>query len=161
MLKTRTNAHAAAEDGAAAPADDGPRQRREGRRGAHWLAIAAILTTDMVGIGTLGLPADFARLGWLPALACLALFVTGGVYSGSVYQRLSLAVPDAVVFDEIGSAGGRVALSRRRPSAVAGAAGGEPPLPTPFTPEKRPRNRPKPLQQWASSAAPWCLGRST
>ncbi|GBF91241.1 hypothetical protein Rsub_03561 [Raphidocelis subcapitata] len=91
--------------GAGAGAADAPlQQQREGRRrGAHWLAIAVILTTDMVGIGTLGLPADFARLGWLPALACLALFIAGGVYSGSVYQRLALRVPRAVVFDEIGS----------------------------------------------------------
>ncbi|KIZ00067.1 hypothetical protein MNEG_7895 [Monoraphidium neglectum] len=74
------------------------------RAGAHWLAIAVVLTTDMLGVGTLGLPADFARLGWLPALLTMALFIGGGVYSGSIYQRLALRVPDAVVFDQIGSA---------------------------------------------------------
>ena len=45
----------------------------------------------MVGIGTLGLPADFARLGWLPALASIALFISGGVYSG----RWGAGVPGA------------------------------------------------------------------
>ncbi|KAI8474588.1 MAG: transmembrane amino acid transporter protein-domain-containing protein [Monoraphidium minutum] len=58
----------------------------------------------MLGIGTLGLPADFARLGWLPALLTMALFIGGGVYSGSLYQRLAVRVPEAVVFDEIGAA---------------------------------------------------------
>lgn len=77
------------------------------RNGVHWLALAVILTTDMVGVGTLGLPADFARLGWLPAILTMLLFMGGGVYSGSVYQRLSLRVPNAVVFDEIGFAGER------------------------------------------------------
>ena len=44
--------------------------------------LGANTTAPQVGIGTLGLPADFARLGWLPALACMALFIGGGVYSG-------------------------------------------------------------------------------
>eukprot|EP00878_Enallax_costatus_P016196 GHUV01016987.1.p1 GENE.GHUV01016987.1~~GHUV01016987.1.p1 ORF type:complete len:388 (+),score=87.51 GHUV01016987.1:448-1611(+) len=58
----------------------------------------------MFGLGTLSLPADFARLGWIPALACLIWFAVADVYAGTVYQRLSLKVPAAVVFDEIGYA---------------------------------------------------------
>jgi hypothetical protein len=53
---------------------------------------------------TLSLPGDFARLGWLPALLIFAWFALMGVYSGTLYQRLSLRVPVAVVFDEIGRA---------------------------------------------------------
>jgi amino acid permease len=52
----------------------------------------------------LSLPGDFARLGWLPALLIFAWFSLMGVYSGTLYQRLSLRVPGAVVFDEIGRA---------------------------------------------------------
>eukprot|EP00878_Enallax_costatus_P016932 GHUV01017775.1.p1 GENE.GHUV01017775.1~~GHUV01017775.1.p1 ORF type:complete len:304 (+),score=81.44 GHUV01017775.1:1275-2186(+) len=70
----------------------------------HWLLTTAILLSDMFGLGTLSLPADFARLGWIPALACLIWFAVADVYAGTVYQRLSLKVPAAVVFDEIGYA---------------------------------------------------------
>lgn len=62
------------------------------------------MTSDMFGLGALSLPADFARLGWLPALGCLAWFTLTNVYSGLIYQRLTLKVPRAVVFDEIGAA---------------------------------------------------------
>jgi hypothetical protein len=91
-----------------------PRPRRQARGLSHGATASPTrpqlppsnAARAKVGIGTLGLPADFARLGWLPALAAMALFVAGGVYSGSVYQRLSIKVPNAVVFDEIGFAGG-------------------------------------------------------
>lgn len=70
----------------------------------HWLLTTAIMLSDMFGLGTLSLPADFARLGWLPGLACLIWFAAADVYAGTIYQRLSLKVPGAVVFDEIGHA---------------------------------------------------------
>lgn len=70
----------------------------------HWLLTTAIMLSDMFGLGTLSLPADFARLGWIPALACLAWFAAADVYAGTVYQRLSIKIPSAVVFDEIGYA---------------------------------------------------------
>lgn len=40
----------------------------------------------MFGLGTLSLPADFARLGWLPGLICLLWFAAAGTYSGLLYQ---------------------------------------------------------------------------
>lgn len=70
----------------------------------HWLLTTAIMLSDMFGLGTLSLPSDFARLGWAPALACLGWFAVMSAYAGSLYQRLSLRVPGAVVFDEIGKA---------------------------------------------------------
>jgi vesicular inhibitory amino acid transporter len=67
------------------------------------------MLADMFGLGTLSLPADYARLGWAPALAFTVLFALGDVYTGVIYQRLSLAVPRAKVFDQIGyAAHGRV-----------------------------------------------------
>ncbi|WIA35643.1 hypothetical protein OEZ86_004057 [Tetradesmus obliquus] len=62
------------------------------------------MLSDMFGLGTLSLPGDFARLGWLPALLIFAWFAAMCSYSGSLYQRLSLRVPGAVVFDQIGRA---------------------------------------------------------
>eukprot|EP00878_Enallax_costatus_P036698 GHUV01041237.1.p1 GENE.GHUV01041237.1~~GHUV01041237.1.p1 ORF type:complete len:123 (+),score=29.21 GHUV01041237.1:951-1319(+) len=62
------------------------------------------MMADMFGLGALSLPADFARLGWAPALSCMACFTLTNVYSGFIYQRLTLKVPRAVVFDEIGFA---------------------------------------------------------
>eukprot|EP00879_Flechtneria_rotunda_P013662 GHRR01014272.1.p1 GENE.GHRR01014272.1~~GHRR01014272.1.p1 ORF type:complete len:335 (+),score=82.20 GHRR01014272.1:260-1264(+) len=69
-----------------------------------WLLTTAILLSDMFGLGTLSLPADFARLGWIPALLCFAWFALSSIYSGWLYQRLSLRVPRAMVFDEVGKA---------------------------------------------------------
>lgn len=75
----------------------------------HWLLTTALMMADMFGLGALSLPADFARLGWLPALSCMAWFTLTNVYSGLIYQRLSIRVPYAVVFDDIGAAAfGRV-----------------------------------------------------
>lgn len=74
------------------------------RTGTHWLLTTALMMSDMFGLGALSLPADFARLGWLPGLACMACFTTTNAYAGIIYQRLILKVPQAVIFDEIGAA---------------------------------------------------------
>lgn len=70
----------------------------------HWALTTFILLGDMFGLGCLTLPADFVRLGWLPALACLAAFALIDLYSGLLYQRLMIRMPRAVVFDQIGEA---------------------------------------------------------
>eukprot|EP00775_Hariotina_reticulata_P008889 gene8889-9067_t len=59
---------------------------------------------DMFGLGALSLPGDLARLGWLPGLSCLFFFAATDIYSGVVYQRLTMVCPNAMVFDEIGRA---------------------------------------------------------
>lgn len=74
------------------------------RPGTHWLLTTALMMSDMFGLGALSLPADFARLGWIPALSCMAWFTFTDLYAGLIYQRLTLKVPQAVVFDEIGVA---------------------------------------------------------
>jgi hypothetical protein len=89
----------------------------------HWLLTTCILLGDMFGLGSLTLPADFVRLGWVPALALLILFGIGDVYSGLLYTRLLVALPDVVVFDQIGAAQrvgalACVLLSRRRAPAA-------------------------------------------
>jgi hypothetical protein len=68
----------------------------------HWLLTTCILLGDMFGLGSLTLPADFVRLGWIPALVLLILFGIGDIYSGLLYTRLLVALPDVVVFDQIG-----------------------------------------------------------
>ena len=51
---------------------------------------------DMLGLGSLTLPAVFARLGWAPALAVIAICVIGTLYSGRLFTLLALKarVPD-------------------------------------------------------------------
>jgi hypothetical protein len=57
-----------------------------GGLGEHLVAVCAGCSADMFGLGTLSLPADFARLGWVPGLICLVWFAAAGVYSGLLYQ---------------------------------------------------------------------------
>jgi hypothetical protein len=77
----------------------------------HWLLTTCILLGDMFGLGSLTLPADFVRLGWVPALSLLILFGIGDVYSGLLYTRLLVALPDVVVFDQIGGWHGRMRVA--------------------------------------------------
>ena len=50
------------------------------------------------------LPADYARLGWLPASATLVLLTLLTVYSAVLMQRLYRSVPGAVLYGDIGEA---------------------------------------------------------
>lgn len=43
---------------------------------------------DMLGLGSLTLPSVFARLGWVPALAIIALCAVGTIYSGRLFTLL-------------------------------------------------------------------------
>jgi hypothetical protein len=70
----------------------------------HWILTTCILLGDMFGLGTLSLPADFARLGWVPALSFLLAFSMADLYSGSLYTRLCTHLPSAIMFDHIGEA---------------------------------------------------------
>ena len=63
-----------------------------------------VLLGDMFGLGTLTLPADFARLGWAVALPVMALCATGMVYSGVLFGRLASHLPNSRAFDQLGSA---------------------------------------------------------
>lgn len=98
--------------GAASPR--GPAAATSSGASTHWLMTTAIMLSDMFGLGTLALPADAARLGWAPALSALAVFAAASAYAGRLYQRLALATPNAVVFDEVGAAAagraGRIAV---------------------------------------------------
>lgn len=52
---------------------------------------------DMLGLGALGLPSVFARLGWLPASVLLAVCAIGSLYSGRLFaimaQQVCMARP--------------------------------------------------------------------
>lgn len=48
-----------------------------------------ILLGDMFGLGTLTLPADFARLGWMVTVAMMVLCLAGVLYSGRVFTLLA------------------------------------------------------------------------
>lgn len=43
---------------------------------------------DMLGLGSLTLPSVFARLGWAPALAVIAICALGTIYSGRLFTLL-------------------------------------------------------------------------
>lgn len=58
----------------------------------------------MFGLGTLTLPADFARLGWAVAVPVTLICAAGMVYSGVLFSRLAKALPASRAFDDIGSA---------------------------------------------------------
>ena len=45
---------------------------------------------DMLGLGSLTLPAVFARLGWALALAVIVICVLGTLYSGRLFTLLAL-----------------------------------------------------------------------
>ncbi|KAL3133625.1 hypothetical protein ABBQ32_008143 [Trebouxia sp. C0010 RCD-2024] len=58
----------------------------------------------MFGLGTLTLPADFARLGWAVALPVIGLCALGMLYSGVLFGRLATHLPSTRAFDQLGSA---------------------------------------------------------
>lgn len=72
--------------------------------GASIRATLIVLLADMYGLGALTLPSVFARLGWLPAGAALAVAATGACYSGRLFTILARAVPNANTFCDYGSA---------------------------------------------------------
>jgi len=72
--------------------------------GTHWVLTTFILLGDMFGLGTLTLPADFARLGWAVALPVIALCALGMVYSGVLFGRLASHLPSSHAFDQLGVA---------------------------------------------------------
>jgi len=62
---------------------------------AHQLTLALSKRRragDMLGLGTLTLPSAFARLGWVLALALVALCAAGTLYSGRLFTMLTLKV---------------------------------------------------------------------
>jgi hypothetical protein len=80
-----------------------------GNSGEEGGGVSVLLTTfimlgDMLGLGSLTLPAVFARLGWLPALAVIALCVVGTLYSGRLFTLLALKARDSVCLQRYCSA---------------------------------------------------------
>jgi len=76
---------------------------------APWAATVAALLSLSLGWGLWLMPADFARLGWLPAVGVTIFLAVSTTYSGFLISRLCRAVPNAVIFGDIGEA----ALGRR------------------------------------------------
>ncbi|GLI62001.1 hypothetical protein VaNZ11_004573 [Volvox africanus] len=74
-----------------------------GRQCTTWQTTAALLTLQL-GWGLWLIPCDFARLGWIPGLVTLFTLALSTAYSGTLFTRLYAAVPDAVLFGDIGAA---------------------------------------------------------
>ncbi|GIL51251.1 hypothetical protein Vafri_7121, partial [Volvox africanus] len=74
-----------------------------GRRCSTWQTTAALLTLQL-GWGLWLIPCDFARLGWIPGLVTLFTLAVSTAYSGTLFTRLYSAVPEAVIFGDIGAA---------------------------------------------------------
>ncbi|CAL8466173.1 g5709 [Coccomyxa elongata] len=72
--------------------------------GVTVLMTTFIMLGDMLGLGSLTLPSVFARLGWAPALAVIAICALGTIYSGRLFTLLVEKVPNAHVFDDLGGA---------------------------------------------------------
>ena len=75
-----------------------------GHTGTHWILTTFVLLGDMFGLGTLTLPADFARLGWAVALPVITVCALGMVYSGILFGRLATHLPASRAFDQLGAA---------------------------------------------------------
>lgn len=75
-----------------------------GHTGTHWILTTFVLLGDMFGLGTLTLPADFARLGWAVALPVIIICALGMVYSGILFGRLATHLPASHAFDQLGAA---------------------------------------------------------
>lgn len=71
---------------------------------ASWSVTVAMLLSLQLGWGLWLMPADFARLGWIPAMAIIVALTLATVYSGLLLLRLYQAVPNAVLFGDIGEA---------------------------------------------------------
>ncbi|GLC36986.1 hypothetical protein PLESTB_000171200 [Pleodorina starrii] len=88
-----------------------PRHSQGGKAAAgrcSTLQTTAALLTLQLGWGLWLLPCDFARLGWIPGFATLIILALSTAYSGTLFTRLYSAVPNAVLFGDIGaSAAGR------------------------------------------------------
>lgn len=52
-----------------------------------WPLMSVIVLGTMLGVGILTLPANFVRLGWVPAVVLLVLFAAANVYCGVLYSR--------------------------------------------------------------------------
>ena len=72
--------------------------------GTHWAFTTFLLLADMFGLGTLTLPADFARLGWAVALPVVIICAAGMVYSGVLFGRLASHLSSCRAFDQLGAA---------------------------------------------------------
>ena len=59
---------------------------------------------EMLGLGILTLPADFARLGWAVGLGLVLLFCLGTMYSGLLFSQLGAKVPTARVYEDFAAA---------------------------------------------------------
>lgn len=58
------------------------------RTRAGWLGAASMITSIILGLGVLGLPLAFSRLGWVLGVAAVALGAAGAVYSGLLIGRV-------------------------------------------------------------------------
>lgn len=72
--------------------ETGRTAKASGTGRVSWPMMTFILLGDMFGLGTLTLPGDFARLGWVLAVAMMVLCLAGVLYSGRVFTLLAAQV---------------------------------------------------------------------
>lgn len=71
-----------------------------------WQSSASVLVAEVIGVGVLGLPFVFLKLGWLTALVAMLLFGISNLYGGLLVHRLFLQNPTATKFSDLGLAVG-------------------------------------------------------
>ncbi|KAK9803254.1 hypothetical protein WJX73_010604 [Symbiochloris irregularis] len=72
--------------------------------GGAWPLTTAIMVGEMLGVGSLAMPAAFARLGWVAALSVLVAMGAAVAFSGVMFSRLGTLLPGARSFDDLGAA---------------------------------------------------------
>ena len=67
-----------------------------------WPRTVVIITAEVMGAGVLGLPFDFARLGWVLGLAACLFFATTAVYAGLLLARVRCSLyPGVCSYGEV------------------------------------------------------------
>ncbi|WIA36420.1 hypothetical protein OEZ86_007730 [Tetradesmus obliquus] len=69
-----------------------------------WGQTTSALLSLQLGWGLWLFPAAYARLGWIPGIGITLLMALTSVYSGTLFTRLYMAVPEAVLLGDIGKA---------------------------------------------------------
>ena len=59
--------------------------------GLHWVGAASMITSIILGLGVLGLPLAFSRLGWMFGVVVVVVGAGGAVYSGLLIGRVVAA----------------------------------------------------------------------
>lgn len=79
---------------------DGNCSKTTGR--SHWVVIAALIVSDVIGSGVLALPATLANLGWVAGIAGILILGYVSLYTGQLLGRLYSIYPKTMSYADLG-----------------------------------------------------------